>query len=109
MLRIAVLLTCFGLAGCAHAPTCYKITSADTWVSGGPSGYGSSSRSHDWYGYLSDRTRTNGDSWNVESGINFHWDTTCEYEYEEYVEEEESPVTPVPNTTPVPGGSGGPR
>lgn len=104
MLRIAVLLiACFGLSGCAHSTTCYRITSADTWVSGGPQGFGSNSRSRDCCGHISDRTRTDGDSWNVELGVNFHWDTTCEYEYEEYVEEEEEA-----HVHPVPAGPVGP-
>jgi hypothetical protein len=94
MLRIAVLfIVCFGLTGCASPVNCYRISSADTWVSGGPNGY--NSRSADYRGSKTDETRGRG--WSVDVGLNLHWDPSCERE--SYEEAGDAPtVSPVPNS-----------
>ena len=93
MLKFIGLFMMFALMGCAKPMDCYRIVSADTWVSGGPNVYRTVSQGS----FLSDRTH--GDGWNIEGGVNFHWDpSSCEWEYYE----EEAPLSPAP------GGSGGP-
>jgi len=77
------------LSGCASPLECYKIESADTWVSGGPQSWESDSESNNRRGRTTDQTRSNGDGWSVDVGLNLHWGAnSCDWVY---VDEEKSP------------------
>jgi hypothetical protein len=113
MLReVALLAVLVGILvlGCAQPMKCYRISSADSWISGGPSGHHARSRSHDYYGYLSDRTESNGYEWSGEVGVNLHWDSSkCEWTYYEEGGGEEATETETgPDVHDLPGGSGTP-
>jgi hypothetical protein len=92
----AIVVGIIFLLGCSHPVQCYRVSSADTWVSGGPSGFDTKSRSADFYGDTLDRTRSRTSGWNIDGGVNFHWDpSACEWEYEE-AEEPPPPGNPTP-------------
>jgi hypothetical protein len=92
-MKFLMLVVAMSVLGCAHAPNCYRVSTVDTWVLGGPAGWNSRSDSTDYYGDLTDNTHSNGKGWSAEVGVNMSWSPSeCEWLYED--EEESTQVNP---------------